>query len=302
MMCVGNDDRPATRGGVWPRCAGCWPKALEQGAVGMSSGLTYVPGMYADTAELVDLCRVVARYGGYYSPHHRSYGAGALDAYDGDDRGRRGVRLPGAPDPRHDELPASTPAGRPQLIELIDARRRPGRRRDPGQLPVPAGCDHARRAAAELGGGRRRGRARRPGCAIRPTRHRIAADLEVTGSDGCHGVPIDWSTHPDQRQPAAAPIVGLSVAEAAARAGRTPRGLLLRSAPRRRPRHLLPDARRRTRRTCARSCGTRPTSSAATASWSATGRIRAGGARSRATWPATCATRACSRWRNASRR
>ena len=35
---------------------------------GMSSGLTYTPGMYADTAELVALCAVVGGYGGYYSP------------------------------------------------------------------------------------------------------------------------------------------------------------------------------------------------------------------------------------------
>jgi N-acyl-D-amino-acid deacylase len=37
--------------------------------------------MYADTAELESLCRVVAEYGGFYAPHTRSYGRGALDAY-----------------------------------------------------------------------------------------------------------------------------------------------------------------------------------------------------------------------------
>src|ERR671923_1811262 len=56
-------------------------EGMEQGAVGMSSGLTYTPGMYAKDAELTQLCRVVAAYGGYYCPHHRSYGAGALEAY-----------------------------------------------------------------------------------------------------------------------------------------------------------------------------------------------------------------------------
>ncbi len=38
--------------------------------------------MYAKDAELTELCRVVASYGGYYCPHHRSYGAGALQAYE----------------------------------------------------------------------------------------------------------------------------------------------------------------------------------------------------------------------------
>jgi N-acyl-D-amino-acid deacylase len=55
--------------------------AFREGAVGMSSGLTYVPGMFADDAELTQLCRVVKQYGGYFCPHHRSYGKGAIQAY-----------------------------------------------------------------------------------------------------------------------------------------------------------------------------------------------------------------------------
>lgn len=43
-------------------------KCLEEGAVGMSSGLTYVPGAFADDAELAQLCEVVKQYGGYYCP------------------------------------------------------------------------------------------------------------------------------------------------------------------------------------------------------------------------------------------
>lgn len=34
-------------------------EAMEEGAVGMSSGLTYTPGMYAKTEELAGLCRIV---------------------------------------------------------------------------------------------------------------------------------------------------------------------------------------------------------------------------------------------------
>ena len=56
-------------------------KSLEEGAVGMSSGLTYVPGMFASDDELAQLCEVVREYGGYYCPHHRSYGKGAIEAY-----------------------------------------------------------------------------------------------------------------------------------------------------------------------------------------------------------------------------
>jgi N-acyl-D-amino-acid deacylase len=55
--------------------------AFKDGAVGMSSGLTYVPGMFADDAELTQLCRIVKQYNGYFCPHHRSYGKGAIQAY-----------------------------------------------------------------------------------------------------------------------------------------------------------------------------------------------------------------------------
>ncbi|HEY8294598.1 MAG TPA: amidohydrolase family protein, partial [Micrococcaceae bacterium] len=56
-------------------------EAMAQGAVGMSSGLTYTPGMYAGTEELAALCGTVAEAGGFFAPHHRSYGRGALAAY-----------------------------------------------------------------------------------------------------------------------------------------------------------------------------------------------------------------------------
>ena len=48
---------------------------MQEGAFGMSAGLTYVPAMYSDTHELIELCKVVREFGGYYAPHHRSYGA-----------------------------------------------------------------------------------------------------------------------------------------------------------------------------------------------------------------------------------
>ena len=55
--------------------AGLAAEAFEAGAVGLSSGLIYVPGSYADTAELVALARVAARYGGVYATHMRDEGA-----------------------------------------------------------------------------------------------------------------------------------------------------------------------------------------------------------------------------------
>jgi N-acyl-D-amino-acid deacylase len=45
--------------------------AMRQGFFGLSSGLIYPPGCYADTGELVELCKVVAKYGGFYATHIR---------------------------------------------------------------------------------------------------------------------------------------------------------------------------------------------------------------------------------------
>src|SRR5262249_2984981 len=48
-------------------------EAMEQGAVGLSSGLDYIPSRYADTNELIALCRAVAPFGGVYVTHMRRY-------------------------------------------------------------------------------------------------------------------------------------------------------------------------------------------------------------------------------------
>jgi N-acyl-D-amino-acid deacylase len=52
---------------------------MAQGALGVSTGLDYVPSMYASTEELVAFGRVVSQYGGVYVSHIR-YAAGAVSA------------------------------------------------------------------------------------------------------------------------------------------------------------------------------------------------------------------------------
>ena len=64
MLAVGWEDREATPQEL-DRMRQLVAEGMEQGAVGMSSGLTYTPGMYAKDAELTELCRVVAEYDGY---------------------------------------------------------------------------------------------------------------------------------------------------------------------------------------------------------------------------------------------
>lgn len=55
---------------------------LEQGALGLSSGLEYVPGRYTPTEELVALCRIVARHRKLYASHVRNEEAGLVEAID----------------------------------------------------------------------------------------------------------------------------------------------------------------------------------------------------------------------------
>lgn len=47
-------------------------EAMEAGSPGLSSGLIYVPGCYAQTWELVELCKVVKEYDGIYTTHMRN--------------------------------------------------------------------------------------------------------------------------------------------------------------------------------------------------------------------------------------
>ena len=49
-------------------------QAMKDGAVGLSTGLEYLPGMFAKTDEIVELAKVAAKYGGVYATHMRNEG------------------------------------------------------------------------------------------------------------------------------------------------------------------------------------------------------------------------------------
>lgn len=48
-------------------------EGMEQGALGISTGLTYSPCKYADTHEIIKLSKVVQKYDGIYTSHIRNY-------------------------------------------------------------------------------------------------------------------------------------------------------------------------------------------------------------------------------------
>ena len=219
MMVVGHENRPATPAEIGAM-ADLLGAALDAGAFGMSSGLTYTPGMYADTAELEALCRIVAERGGYWAPHTRSYGGGALDAYQEVlDIGRR----TGCPiHLTHATMNFTPNRGRADaLLALIDqaiadgvdvtldtypylpgattlAALLPSRLAESGDLVgAVAGLDAA-------------------------GRERVRVELEDLGCDGFHGERADWTQIQisGAANPDLADLVGRTVAEIAATSGR----------------------------------------------------------------------------------
>jgi N-acyl-D-amino-acid deacylase len=72
MEVMGLDTRPATADEL-RRMGRLLREGLEQGAVGLSSGLDYIPSRYADTHELAQLCKELGPYGGVYVTHMRRY-------------------------------------------------------------------------------------------------------------------------------------------------------------------------------------------------------------------------------------
>lgn len=55
-------------------------KVLEEGAWGLSTGLIYIPGMYADTKELVDLVKIAAECNRIHTTHIRGEGDSLIEA------------------------------------------------------------------------------------------------------------------------------------------------------------------------------------------------------------------------------
>ncbi|MCM2274747.1 MAG: D-aminoacylase [Candidatus Didemnitutus sp.] len=50
-------------------------RAMQDGAVGLSTGLIYLPGRFSETEEIVELAKVIAPYDGIYASHMRNEGS-----------------------------------------------------------------------------------------------------------------------------------------------------------------------------------------------------------------------------------
>lgn len=78
---LGYEDRPPTKSELH-RMETLAKQAMEEGALGIGSSLIYAPAFYADTDELVALCKAASEYDGMYITHMRSEGNKLLEAVD----------------------------------------------------------------------------------------------------------------------------------------------------------------------------------------------------------------------------
>jgi N-acyl-D-amino-acid deacylase len=78
---IGYDNRAPTPDEL-ERMRGHVRKAMDEGAMGLTTALIYVPGLFAKTDELVELAKVASQSGGMYISHMRSEGNRFLEAID----------------------------------------------------------------------------------------------------------------------------------------------------------------------------------------------------------------------------
>lgn len=189
MMVMGNQARVATDEEL-VRMQDLLATAMEEGSGGLSTGLTYTPATYADTRELIALCQVVADKNGYFSPHTRSYGKGALGAYREMIEVARstGVRL----HLTHATMNFPENRGRAsELLQLVDEGRGRGLQISLDTYPYTAGATSlsALLPSWAFEGG---ATALLERLSHLETRARIVHELDEEGSDGAHGTVVDW--------------------------------------------------------------------------------------------------------------
>ncbi|HXG05436.1 MAG TPA: D-aminoacylase, partial [Candidatus Binatia bacterium] len=124
IAAVGWEDRPATPAQLADMKA-LLREGMEEGAWGLSTGLDYPPGSYADTAELTELSREARRLGGLYHTHVRySLGDRFLDPFrEALDIGR-GSGIP--VHITHFYQRTTSPGGAARMLRLVEDAREEG--------------------------------------------------------------------------------------------------------------------------------------------------------------------------------
>ena len=124
MSAIGWDDVEATDKDI-ANMRSVLREAMEEGAIGLSSGLDYPPGAYATTGELAQLTREAAAHGGFYHTHVRyALGDRYLDPFrEAIEIGRRGE---GPAHITHFYHRQTFPGGPGPMLALVDDARAEG--------------------------------------------------------------------------------------------------------------------------------------------------------------------------------
>jgi len=100
-------------------------QAMKDGAVGLSTGLIYIPGTYSKTPEIVSLAKVTAKYNGLYASHMRDEGDSVTQAIEEALTIGREARIP--VEISHFKLSGQQNWGRSKItVAMIEAARREG--------------------------------------------------------------------------------------------------------------------------------------------------------------------------------
>ena len=121
---VGWENRPATEEEI-RAMQDMIRQGMAEGALGLSSGLSYPPSVWADTDELIELCKIVAEYGGVYTTHVRyGMGDGAFDGFK--EAVKIGERSGVAVNISHFHCNPGTQGRADKLLQIIDEARANG--------------------------------------------------------------------------------------------------------------------------------------------------------------------------------
>ena len=100
-------------------------QAMKDGAVGLSTGLIYLPGTFARTDEIIELAKVAAKYDGIYASHMRNEGVDIMEALNELFRIAREARI--RAEVSHIKLSGKSAWGRTvEVIEAIERARLEG--------------------------------------------------------------------------------------------------------------------------------------------------------------------------------
>src|SRR5881296_2079544 len=113
-------------------------REMEAGALGITTALIYPPAFFAKTEELIELCKVAAKYQGKYTTHMRSEGNQLIEGVQETIRISREAGLPA----EIYHLNASGAANWPkmdQVIKMIEGARRQGLKITANMYTYPAG-------------------------------------------------------------------------------------------------------------------------------------------------------------------